>query len=75
MAALECLRDVGLYEEVEKLASNGEAYMQHTRWCHSMAGEEYARLYSWGNDPTRKVRFAVFVPLLCREPSPAMSRI
>lgn len=27
--------------------------MTHTRWCHSMAGEEYARLYSWGNDPKR----------------------
>lgn len=30
--------------------------MLHTRWCHSMAGEEYARVYSWGNDPVRKVR-------------------
>jgi hypothetical protein len=29
--------------------------MVHTRWCHSMAGEEYARVYSWGNDPERKV--------------------
>ena len=29
--------------------------MMHTRWCHSMAGEEYARKYSWGHDPARKV--------------------
>jgi len=29
--------------------------MQHTRWCRSMAGEEYARTYSWGNDPKRLV--------------------
>lgn len=37
------------------MASKGDAHMQHTRWCHSMAGVEYARLYSWGNDPKRKV--------------------
>ena len=29
--------------------------MVHTRWSNSMAGEEYARIYSWGNDPKRKV--------------------
>lgn len=38
-AALECLRDIGLEEEVEKHATPGEN-MQHTRWCRSMAGEE-----------------------------------
>ena len=27
--------------------------MIHTRWSQSMAGEEYARIYSWGNDPKR----------------------
>lgn len=29
--------------------------MQHTRWCKSMAGEEFARMYSWGHNPYRKV--------------------
>lgn len=29
--------------------------MIHTRWCHSMAGEEYARIHSWGHDPKRMV--------------------
>jgi 2-polyprenyl-6-methoxyphenol hydroxylase-like FAD-dependent oxidoreductase len=29
--------------------------MLHTRWAHSMTGEEYARIYSWGNDPKRMV--------------------
>lgn len=38
-AALECLRDLGLEEEVKKHATPGEN-MQHTRWCRSMAGEE-----------------------------------
>ncbi|KAL4994849.1 FAD binding domain-containing protein [Aspergillus recurvatus] len=54
MAALECLRDLGLDREIMKIACDGEQHMVHTRWCHSMAGEEYARIYSWGNDPTRK---------------------
>lgn len=51
-AALECLRDIGLEEEVLRLATPGDC-MQHTRWCHSMAGEEFGRIYSWGNDPAR----------------------
>ncbi|KND93033.1 2,4-dichlorophenol 6-monooxygenase [Tolypocladium ophioglossoides CBS 100239] len=62
MAALECLRDIGLYEEVESLASKGDAHMQHTRWCHSMAGEEYARIHSWGNDPRRKGDYEMASP-------------
>lgn len=51
----ECLRDIGLYEDAQKIASKGDIHMRHTRWCHSMAGEEYARVFSWGNDPRRKV--------------------
>jgi hypothetical protein len=51
---LECLRDIGLSKDLEAVASKG-THMVHTRWCHSMAGEEYARLHSWGNDPKRKV--------------------
>ncbi|KAF2179305.1 hypothetical protein K469DRAFT_799646 [Zopfia rhizophila CBS 207.26] len=53
MAAMECLRDIGLDTILEKLATKGDC-MLHTRWAHSMAGREYARLYSWGNDPKRK---------------------
>lgn len=34
----------------------------HTRWCHSMAGEEYARIFSWGNDPSRKGDYATASP-------------
>lgn len=40
------------------VASNGEN-MQHSRWCYSMAGEEFARAYSWGHDPNRKVTRSV----------------
>lgn len=53
--ALECLRDIGLEEECTKLAVSNES-MLHTRWCKTLAGEEYARIYSWGNDPKRQVR-------------------
>ncbi|KAI9836031.1 MAG: hypothetical protein M1819_001642 [Sarea resinae] len=52
-AALECLRDVELDKECVRLASSGDC-MIHTRWCQSMAGEELARIYSWGHDPRRK---------------------
>ncbi|GJN74012.1 hypothetical protein PLIIFM63780_008083 [Purpureocillium lilacinum] len=61
MAAIECLRDIGLEQEVRAVASHGHA-MIHTRWCHSMAGEEYARLYSWGNDPRRKGDYELASP-------------
>ncbi|KAH9879354.1 hypothetical protein J1614_002793 [Plenodomus biglobosus] len=53
MAALECLRDIGLEDEVTKVGST-HGCMEHTRWCRSMAGEEYARIHSWGHDPQRK---------------------
>jgi hypothetical protein len=59
MAALECLRDIGLEEECQKVAVKGDS-MQHTRWCRSMAGEEFARIYSWGNDPQRAVGVTMF---------------
>lgn len=50
----ECLRDIGLERECLEAACSGDN-MTHTRWCYSMAGEEYARIHSWGNDPNRKV--------------------
>ncbi|MCJ1446428.1 MAG: hypothetical protein MMC23_006933 [Stictis urceolatum] len=52
MAALECLRDIGLYEECKKLGNAGE-FMKHTRFCYSMAGEEWGRIPSWGSEPKR----------------------
>jgi hypothetical protein len=70
MAALECLRDIGLEEECQKVAVKGES-MQHTRWCKSMAGEEFARIYSWGNDPQRAVSITIF----SRRQSLTLSRV
>ncbi|EME50257.1 hypothetical protein DOTSEDRAFT_41381 [Dothistroma septosporum NZE10] len=62
-AALECLRDIGLEEEAIRNGASGEC-MVHTRWCHDMAGEEYARIYSWGNQPDRKGEYEAASP--CR---------
>ncbi|KAF4538062.1 Monooxygenase FAD-binding protein [Lasiodiplodia theobromae] len=53
-AALECLRDIGLEDSIHNLSTKNEKFMMHTRWCYTMAGREYARIYSWGNDPARK---------------------
>jgi 2-polyprenyl-6-methoxyphenol hydroxylase-like FAD-dependent oxidoreductase len=47
MAAMECLRDIGLYEECLRLGNMGDT-IKHYRWCETFAGEEYARNYAWG---------------------------
>lgn len=61
MAALECLRDIGLEEEcLSKCTASRN--MEHTRWCHSMAGEEFARIHSWGHDPHRLEDYAEASP-------------
>jgi hypothetical protein len=54
MAAIDCLRDIRLDTECYQIGTQNET-MQHTRWSNTMAGREYARIYSWGNDPKRKV--------------------
>lgn len=60
-AALECLRDIGLEEACMRAGTSGDN-MLHTRWCHDMSGEEYARIYSWGNDPKRKGEYEDATP-------------
>ncbi|KAI7023114.1 Aldolase [Hortaea werneckii] len=62
-AALECLRDIGLEADVNKAGTTGD-HMQHTRWCHDMAGDEYARIYSWGNQPEKRGEYDAASP--CR---------
>lgn len=32
----------------------GATSWRTTRWCASMAGEEYARVHAWGHDPLRR---------------------
>ncbi|KAF2726861.1 2,4-dichlorophenol 6-monooxygenase [Polyplosphaeria fusca] len=52
MAAMETLRDIGLWDECNKLGNSGNSIM-HYRWCESMNGAEYARNFSWGAGPRR----------------------
>ncbi|KAH7085979.1 FAD binding domain-containing protein, partial [Paraphoma chrysanthemicola] len=48
--ALECIRDFSpsLYDDCVRLG-NGAPYIQHYRWCETLAGVEYARAKAWGN--------------------------
>ena len=49
---MEALRDAGLEEACMAIASPG-THIEHSFWLRSMAGEELARTWSWGNDPWR----------------------
>lgn len=60
-ACFECLRDIGLEQTCLDQATAND-HMVHTRWCHSMTGEEYARVHSWGNDPNRYPEYAAASP-------------
>lgn len=50
IAALDCLRDIGLWDEW-KTFGHGGTYMKHFRWCETLAGEEYARSFACGAGP------------------------
>lgn len=60
-AALECLREVDLEAECIKSATP-QSHMQHTRWCHDVAGVEFARIHSWGNQPQRRGEYEAASP-------------
>ncbi|KAL1864813.1 hypothetical protein Plec18167_009645 [Paecilomyces lecythidis] len=61
MAALDCLRDIGVDLECYQLGTKNDS-MAHTRWSNTMAGQEYGRIYSWGNDPKRKGDYELASP-------------
>ena len=50
---MEALRDVGLEDACMAIASPS-SHIAHSFWLRSMAGEEIARVWSWGNDPRRR---------------------
>jgi 2-polyprenyl-6-methoxyphenol hydroxylase-like FAD-dependent oxidoreductase len=60
-AAQECLRDIGLEEAVLEEGTD-QVNMSHTRWCHDMAGDEWARIHSWGCQPDRQGEYAAASP-------------
>jgi 2,4-dichlorophenol 6-monooxygenase len=49
---MEALRDAGLEAACLDVASSADK-IAHTFWLRSMAGEEIARTWAWGNDPER----------------------
>ena len=51
--AMEVLRDAGLERRASAAASDAR-HMQHTSWLRSLNGEEYGRLWAWGNKPSQK---------------------
>lgn len=59
--AMEALRDAGVERKLTAVASPGE-YMGHTFWLRSMVGEELARVYAWGQDPSRKSDYLTASP-------------
>jgi 2,4-dichlorophenol 6-monooxygenase len=50
---MEAMRDVGLERQCMERASPPE-FIENSIWLRTMAGEEIARVYAWGNDPLRK---------------------
>ncbi|KAI1609925.1 putative FAD dependent oxidoreductase [Exophiala viscosa] len=48
--AMEVLRDAGIEHLVKPIASTKDE-IAHVAWLHTLAGEEYGRVYAWGNKP------------------------
>lgn len=58
---MEVLRDAGLESRLRTVASKA-THMEHTSWLHSFEGQEYGRVYAWGNRPDRKGEYEVASP-------------
>lgn len=59
--AMEVLRAAGLETRVSEVATN-PVNMAHTTWSHTLAGEEYGRMWAWGNKPSEKHRYEMASP-------------
>lgn len=59
--AMEVLRDAGLEGRASAVASDAK-HMQHTSWLRSLNGEEYGRLWAWGNKPSQKGDYEMASP-------------
>lgn len=58
---MEVLRDAGIEGKAMDLATSSDN-MMHTTWRRELAGTEFGRLYSWGNDPSRKGDYELASP-------------
>ena len=58
---VEIMRDMGLEEVVTEKATPQE-FMGDQSFCESLAGEELARLRTWGTHPSRKADYDLASP-------------
>ena len=61
--ALEIMRDLGLQEQCERDGTPNEL-MGDTVFCTSLAGDEVARLHTWGTHPRRFADYRLASPCL-----------
>lgn len=59
--AMEVLRDADLENRVAGVASSAFD-MQHTSWSDTLSGEEFGRMWAWGNKPSELHRYAQASP-------------
>jgi 2,4-dichlorophenol 6-monooxygenase len=59
--ALEVFRDMGVEEEVKRLAVKQE-WMGNTVFCTALAGEELGRIQAWGTHPRRQADYTLASP-------------
>jgi 2,4-dichlorophenol 6-monooxygenase len=59
--ALEIFRDMGVEEDVKRLAVRQE-WMGNTVFCTALAGEELGRIQTWGTHPRRKADYTLASP-------------
>jgi 2,4-dichlorophenol 6-monooxygenase len=72
---MEVLRDAGLEDEVEALATP-QALMGDTTFCTSLAGEELGRLHTWYTHPLRKAEHDLASPSsICDMPQHLMEPV
>ena len=58
---MEVLRDAHVESLVKPVASTKED-ISHVAWLHTLNGEEYGRVYAWGNKPDRIGEYLVASP-------------
>ncbi|KAF9891821.1 hypothetical protein FE257_003305 [Aspergillus nanangensis] len=59
--AMEVLRDAGIEDRCYETASSME-HMAHSSFLDKLAGQEYGRLWAWGNKPKQKGDYEVASP-------------
>jgi 2,4-dichlorophenol 6-monooxygenase len=59
--AMEIFRDMGIEEDVKRLATKQE-WMGNTVFCTSLAGEELGRIQTWGTHPRRMADYTLASP-------------